>query len=110
MLEESNDGGLTIRTIGEVSGKVSETRRMELQPVNFDLAALANGLTATFRPLCAQKKIRFRLDVARAGSSVQGDEGKLRQVLINLVGNAVKFTNVGEVCLRIQTTNRSSSS
>ncbi len=82
-----------------------EAGRMELQPVNFDLAMLGNGLAATFRPLCAQKKIRFRLEVdATHPTAVRGDEGKLRQVLINLVGNAVKFTNAGEVCLRIQPT------
>jgi signal transduction histidine kinase/CheY-like chemotaxis protein len=82
-----------------------EAGRMELQPVNFDLAMLGNGLAATFRPLCAQKKIRFRLEVDTTHpAAVRGDEGKLRQVLINLVGNAVKFTNVGEVCLRIQPT------
>jgi signal transduction histidine kinase/CheY-like chemotaxis protein len=82
-----------------------EAGRMELQPVNFDLAMLGNGLAATFRPLCAQKKIRFRLEVdATHPAAVRGDEGKLRQVLINLVGNAVKFTNVGEVCLRVQPT------
>jgi signal transduction histidine kinase/CheY-like chemotaxis protein len=82
-----------------------EAGRMELQPVNFDLVMLGNGLAATFRPLCAQKKIRFRLEVdATHPAAIRGDEGKLRQVLINLVGNAVKFTNVGEVCLRVQPT------
>jgi len=79
-----------------------EAGRMELNLIDFDLAMLANGLVATFRPLCAQKKINFRLDIPGGKyQRVRGDEGKLRQVLINLVGNAVKFTNAGEVALRM---------
>jgi len=80
-----------------------EAGRMELNPIDFDLGVLANGLAATFRPLCAQKKIGFRLEIDQATPHrVCGDEGKLRQALINLVGNAVKFTNAGGVFLRIQ--------
>ena len=79
-----------------------EAGRMELNPIDFDLAVLATGLVATFRPLCAQKKIGFRLEIPSGKHHrVRGDEGKLRQVLINLVGNAVKFTNAGEVALRM---------
>jgi signal transduction histidine kinase/CheY-like chemotaxis protein len=79
-----------------------EAGRMELNPIDFDLAMLANGLVATFRPLCAQKKIGFRLEITSGKHHrVRGDEGKLRQVLINLVGNAVKFTGAGEVSLRM---------
>ena len=75
-----------------------EAGRMEMDPVDFDLAALADGLTATFRPLCAQKRIGFRLELeGHKQTRVRGDEGKLRQVLINLAGNAVKFTSGGEV-------------
>ncbi|HEY2328968.1 MAG TPA: CHASE domain-containing protein, partial [Verrucomicrobiae bacterium] len=78
-----------------------EAGRMELNPIDFDLAVLANGLVATFRPLCAQEKIGFRLELPDGKHQrVRGDEGKLRQVLINLVGNAVKFTSAGEVALR----------
>jgi signal transduction histidine kinase/CheY-like chemotaxis protein len=78
-----------------------EAGRMELNPVDFDLAALARGLTATFQPLCAEKRIGFRVVSDDGGKKfVTGDEGKLRQVLINLLGNAVKFTNVGEVFFR----------
>jgi signal transduction histidine kinase/ActR/RegA family two-component response regulator len=80
-----------------------EAGRMDLNVADFDLSALANGLAATFRPLCAQKKIGFRLEFSGDKQTCgRGDEGKLRQVLINLVGNAVKFTRAGEVFLRCQ--------
>jgi signal transduction histidine kinase/CheY-like chemotaxis protein len=80
-----------------------EAGRMELNPVNFDLEALSCGLAATFQPLCARKRIGFRTIFEGTGESIVcGDEGKLRQILINLLGNAVKFTNAGEVCLRCQ--------
>jgi signal transduction histidine kinase/CheY-like chemotaxis protein len=78
-----------------------EAGRMELNPVDFDLAVLGHGLAATFQPLCAEKRIGFRVLFDGGGKKfVAGDEGKLRQVLINLLGNAVKFTNGGEVFFR----------
>ncbi|MBC8002906.1 MAG: CHASE domain-containing protein, partial [Opitutaceae bacterium] len=80
-----------------------EAGRMELNPSDFDLASLARGLAATFQPLCAQKRIGFRLQLdLPAPCRVSGDEGKLRQVLINLLGNAVKFTQSGEVYFRVK--------
>ena len=78
-----------------------EAGRMELNVSDFDIASLVRGLTATFQPLCAAKRVAFRVGLDAQGPlRVRGDEGKLRQVLINLLGNAVKFTNQGEVCLR----------
>ncbi len=80
-----------------------EAGRVELNPGDFDLAMLARSLEMTFRPLCAQKRIQFHARVeSGAATRVCGDEGKLRQVLINLVGNAVKFTRAGEVFLGIR--------
>jgi len=80
-----------------------EAGRMELQPVDFDLTEMGKTLAVTFRPLCAQKRIGFRLNLdASAARHVKGDEGKLRQALINLLGNAVKFTNSGEICLGLK--------
>ncbi|HWB58341.1 MAG TPA: CHASE domain-containing protein [Chthoniobacteraceae bacterium] len=79
-----------------------EAGRMELQNANFDLHSLVRRLESMFQHRCQQKGIRLRIESSVAQASwVHGDEGKLRQVLINLLGNAVKFTGTGEVTLRI---------
>ncbi len=80
-----------------------EAGRMELQAADFDLTEMGKTLAVTFQPLCAQKRIGFRLNLeASTPRHLRGDEGKLRQTLINLLGNAVKFTGSGEVCLGIK--------
>lgn len=79
-----------------------EAGRVELMPSNSNLRDLGQSLMTTFKPLCVEKRIelRFQMDESSDGH-VWGDEGKVRQVLINLLGNAVKFTNSGEVFLGI---------
>jgi CheY-like chemotaxis protein len=70
--------------------------------VDFDLTALASSLHASFQPLCAQKRIGFRVVCTPGPQRLHGDEGKLRQVLFNLLGNAMKFTGMGEIYLGIR--------
>src|SRR5271165_5423459 len=77
--------------------------RMELAISDFDLTALAYEIAAFFQNACEEKLIGLRtIGLAEySGAYVRGDEGKLRQILINLLGNAVKFTTNGRVTLRI---------
>jgi signal transduction histidine kinase len=79
-----------------------ETGRMELSSVNFELNMLMKGLAAMFSPRCQQKGLRLQLEsLGNTQVWLRGDERKLRQVLVNLLGNAVKFTDRGEVRLRV---------
>lgn len=78
-----------------------EAGREELHPVDFNLQTLLHGLGAMFAVRCEQMDLAWHLEVDIAQSVVLGDEGKLRQILINLLGNAVKFTEQGTVTLRV---------
>ena len=78
-----------------------ESGRMELAESDFDLPALAAETLSIFEHRAAQKNIRLLLDLPRGPLIVRGDDGKLRQVLINLIGNALKFTDRGHVAIAI---------
>jgi signal transduction histidine kinase/CheY-like chemotaxis protein/PAS domain-containing protein len=78
-----------------------ESGRATLARQPFDLHALLDSVYAMFTPQTVARGLM--LDLATDGRLVralEGDPGKVRQVLINLLGNAVKFTDRGGVCLR----------
>jgi ligand-binding sensor domain-containing protein/signal transduction histidine kinase/CheY-like chemotaxis protein len=80
-----------------------EAGRMQLQEGDFDLQELVESLGRIFALYGRQKGLGWRLEtLAEPRVLVHGDEAKLRQVLINLLGNAVKFTQQGEVGLRVE--------
>jgi len=79
-----------------------EAGAMTLEACDFNLSELIDDLAVMFRMRCAQKGLNWSLEkVIPACSTVQGDQVKLRQILINLLGNAVKFTDLGSVSLRV---------
>ena len=71
-----------------------EAGQMELRLQSVHVAEVADQVARTVEPLVAQKEIRLVVDVAPAGSVV-ADAGKLKQMLLNLVSNAIKFTPEG---------------
>lgn len=79
-----------------------ESGQEVLQTEDFDLAQLALGVGAMFQLRCEQKGLEWSVDVDAPPLWVRGDEGKLRQVLVNLLGNAVKFTDQGRVMLTVK--------
>ena len=78
-----------------------EAGAMTLQIAEFDLAELLDDLSTMFMLRCQQKGIAWRCQRGAVPGRVRADGGKLRQVLINLVGNAVKFTAQGEIVLEV---------
>jgi signal transduction histidine kinase/DNA-binding response OmpR family regulator len=83
-----------------------ETGRLELQETDFNLIALIDGLANMFQPRCEQKGLVCSVEfpTTKTPLLVYGDENRLRQILINLLSNALKFTECGEVKLRISET------
>ena len=80
-----------------------EAGRMELNPGDFDLALLVDSVGTMFQVRCQEKRLDWQLNGPETASlPVWGDESKLMQVLINLSGNAVKFTDVGHVSLAVR--------
>jgi PAS domain S-box-containing protein len=76
---------------------------MQLRPSDFDLMALLQDLAVLFQLRCSQAGLKWQAELpAAANLPVRGDELKLKQILISLLGNAVKFTERGWVDLRVE--------
>lgn len=79
-----------------------EARKLELYPKDFHLPSFCASIAEMTRVRAEQKGIDFRyLPSPNLPEGVIADEKRLRQVLLNLLGNAVKFTNKGQVTLTV---------
>ncbi len=75
-----------------------EAGRVELESIDFDLDSLIRDVVALMPPRAAEKGLALIVDIdAAARGRFRSDPTRLRQVLLNLIGNAVKFTATGEV-------------
>ena len=77
-----------------------ESGKLELESVAFPLAPVLEQVAALLRPRAAEKGLVLELDLSSdLPAHLTGDSTRLKQVLLNLTGNAVKFTNSGRVVL-----------
>lgn len=80
-----------------------EAGKMELEEADFDLLHLLDDVAFQVRIRCDEKGLRWALDVSEeVPRFVKADPGRLRQILVNLLGNAVKFTREGSVSLTVK--------
>ncbi len=110
LTDEQRDHAETVRRSGEALLAVIndildfskvESGRLDLEEIDYDLLATLDDLSAIFRDAASRKDIDLVVWAAPdVPTRVRGDPSRLRQILVNLVGNALKFTAEGEVCVR----------
>ncbi len=80
-----------------------EAGHLEIVPANFNLASSLDGVLSIVAFSAAQKRLQLSCEIDPAvPGHLLGDEGRLRQILLNLAGNAVKFTQQGHVKLQVK--------
>ncbi|MDD2888169.1 MAG: ATP-binding protein [Aliarcobacter sp.] len=83
-----------------------EAGKIEIYSKNFDFFGLIKEIEDTFAFRCEGKNLKFNINLANnLPNFIKADEQRLRQILINLLGNSLKFTNEGELSLYIYALN-----
>ena len=81
----------------------AEAGKLQLRPSVFELTPLLEGVRAMFQPAATKRGIRIVLDIATdLPRQIRADPGRLRQVVMNLVSNAAKFSSPGAVTIRAE--------
>jgi signal transduction histidine kinase/CheY-like chemotaxis protein len=78
-----------------------EAGKMEIYLESFDVSSMVESVRGTIQPLAQQKGNRLLVEAAGVGA-MHSDVTKVRQMLFNLLSNASKFTEQGEICLRVR--------
>jgi PAS domain S-box-containing protein len=74
-----------------------EAGRLSLESKQFNLYELIQATAQSMQPLASQKQLLFKLDIKLPNHTMTGDSKRLRQILVNLLDNAIKFTDKGTV-------------
>jgi PAS domain S-box-containing protein len=84
-----------------------EARREQMQPERVAVADVLRDAAALIEPVARERGIDFSVEATCADTFIESDKTKLRQILLNLLANAVKFTDDGEVLLSAAAANGS---
>jgi signal transduction histidine kinase len=84
-----------------------EAGQLTLSPADYSVRELALGVISATEALAAEKQLALEVDVPADLPQGFGDERRLTQVLLNLVGNAIKFTEAGSIRIRARVENGS---
>ena len=100
-----NSGRILLRLVEDVLDLSRiESGKLVAQNTDFDLHGLVNGTMNMFAPQAEKKGVELRRHFSPSTSFLlHGDAQHLRQIIVNLVGNALKFTHAGMVELRVST-------
>ena len=102
IIQDSGAGLLTIINDILDFSKI-EAGKFSLEAIDFNLLQVIESQCDLLRQQAADKSLRLDLEVDKAISSVvQGDPGRVTQVVLNLLGNAIKFTSAGEILVRVE--------
>jgi PAS domain S-box-containing protein len=79
-----------------------EAEMLELEEISFDLSGMVDDLVNSFSQRAKQKNLKIKIFLApEVPAGLTGDPGRLRQILTNLVANALKFTDKGEIMIDV---------
>ena len=82
-----------------------EAGKIEIQETNYFMGSLLNDVVNMIQPMAEKKGLEFKVEVdEKLPCELNGDEGKVRQIIINLLNNAVKYTKQGSVMLAVDGT------
>ena len=82
-----------------------EAGQLTLSLTDYSMKDVVHAVYGAVEPLAAEKKLAFKAEISPDLSPGHGDERRLTQVLLNLVGNAIKFTDTGEVVIKASQNN-----